>query len=42
MIDWYIIALTFTIGVTMPISQSDFMPFATWFSTQRNRFFVGV
>ena len=34
--------LEFENGVTMPISQSDFMPFATWFSTQRNRFFVGV
>lgn len=34
--------LEFENGVTMPISQSDFMPFATWFSTERNSFFVGV
>ena len=34
--------LEFENGVTMPISQTDFMPFATWFSTERNSFFVGV
>ena len=34
--------LEFENGVTMPISQTDFMPFATWFSKQRNSFFVGV
>ena len=34
--------LEFENGVTLPISQTDFMPFATWFSTQRNSFFVGV
>ena len=34
--------LEFENGVTMPISQSNFMPFATWFSTERNSFFVGV
>ena len=34
--------LEFENGVTMPISQTDFMPFATWFSTQRNSFFAGA
>ncbi len=31
--------ITFSNGVAMPIAKLEFMPFATWFSTERGSFF---
>lgn len=30
----------FSNGVKMPCSHEEFLPFATWFATERNSFFV--
>ena len=31
--------ITFSNGVSMPIAKADFVPFATWFATERGAFF---
>jgi len=31
----------FSNGVKMPCTLEEFLPFATWFATERNKFFIG-